>query len=134
MSGCSVCPVPHLSSHFITCLVIHIIITSGIHPSNNYLLVAKSPGRPVRFYVSLARGFVQHVYTIRGRPRRWRKSVEVEPHGRSAMWLGRPTTTWRVTDLTRSEISPWTPINTPLPVEIRTHTIFWRFHLQSSHS
>jgi hypothetical protein len=22
----------------------------------------------------------------------------------------------------------------PLPVEIRTHTIFWRFHLQSSHS
>jgi hypothetical protein len=26
------------------------------------------------------------------------------------------------------------PINTPLPVEIKTHTTFWRFHLQSSHS
>jgi hypothetical protein len=27
-----VCHVPHFSSHFITCLVIHIIITPGMHP------------------------------------------------------------------------------------------------------
>jgi hypothetical protein len=41
MSGCSVCPVSHFSSHFITCLVIHIIITPDMHPSSNYLLVVK---------------------------------------------------------------------------------------------
>jgi hypothetical protein len=39
MSGCSVCPVPHFSSHFISCLVIHIIITPGMYPSSKYLLV-----------------------------------------------------------------------------------------------
>jgi hypothetical protein len=33
----------------------------------------------------------------------------------------RPATTWRVTDLTKSVTTPWTPINTPLSVEIRTH-------------
>jgi hypothetical protein len=27
-------------------------------------------------------------------------------------WLGRPATTWRVTDLTKSVTPPWTPINT----------------------
>jgi hypothetical protein len=41
MSGCSVCHVLHFSSHFITCLVIHIIITPVMHPSSNYLLVVK---------------------------------------------------------------------------------------------
>jgi hypothetical protein len=41
MSGCSVCPIPHFSSHFITYLVIHIIVTLGRHPSSNYLLVVK---------------------------------------------------------------------------------------------
>jgi hypothetical protein len=41
MSGCSVCPVPHFSSHFIICFVIHIIITPGMHPSGNYLLIVK---------------------------------------------------------------------------------------------
>jgi hypothetical protein len=36
---------------------------------------------------------------------------------------GRPGTTWRVTDLTKSVTPPWTPISTPLPVEINaTHT------------
>jgi hypothetical protein len=39
LSGCSVCHVPRFSSHFITCLVIHIIITPSMHPSSNYLLV-----------------------------------------------------------------------------------------------
>jgi hypothetical protein len=33
------------------------------------------------------------VYTRRGRSRRWRKSVEAEPHGRPATWLGQPATT-----------------------------------------
>jgi hypothetical protein len=55
------------------------------------------------------------VYMRRGRPRRWRKSVETKPHGRSA-------TTWRVTDLIKSVIPPWTPINIRIQVEIRTHT------------
>jgi hypothetical protein len=41
MSGCFVCPVPHFSSHFITYLVIHIIITAVMHPSSNYVLVVK---------------------------------------------------------------------------------------------
>jgi hypothetical protein len=41
MNGCSVYPVPQFSSHFITCLIIHIIITPGMHPSSNYLLIVK---------------------------------------------------------------------------------------------
>jgi hypothetical protein len=40
------------------------------------------------------------------------------------MWLGRPATTWQVTNLTKSVTPRWTPINTPLLVEIRTHTTF----------
>jgi hypothetical protein len=37
--------------------------------------------------------------------------------------MARPATTWCVTDLTKSVTPPWTPINTPLPVEIKaTHT------------
>jgi hypothetical protein len=74
------------------------------------------------------------VYMRRGRSRQSRKSVEAEPHGRPDTWLGRLASTWQFTDLTKSVTSPWTPINTPLPVEIRTHATFWRFHLQSSHS
>jgi hypothetical protein len=63
----------------------------------------------------------------RGRPRRWRKSVEAEPHGQPTTWLGQPATTWQVTELTKLVTPPWTPINTPLPVEIRTHTTFGDF-------
>jgi hypothetical protein len=34
-----------------------------------------------------------------------------------------PATTWRVTNLTKSITPPWTPINTPLLMEIKaTHT------------
>jgi hypothetical protein len=65
-------------------------------------------GQRLRAHVSTQEG---------GRPMRWRKSVEAEPHGR-------PTNTWQVTDLTKLVTPPWTPINTPLPVEIRTHTTF----------
>jgi hypothetical protein len=49
-----------------------------------------------------------------------RKSVETEPRGRPAAWLGRPVTTWRVIDLINSVTPPWTPINAPLLVEIKT--------------
>jgi hypothetical protein len=46
--------------------------------------------------------------------------LEVGPDGSSAMWLGRPAITWCVTDLIKSVTPPWTPINTPLPVEFNT--------------
>jgi hypothetical protein len=46
--------------------------------------------------------------------------LEVRPGGRPAMWLGRPAITWCVTDLIKSVTPPWTPINTPLPVEFNT--------------
>jgi hypothetical protein len=62
------------------------------------------------------------VYMRRGRPRQWRRSMEAEPHGWLATWLGRLATTWQVIDITKSVTPPWTPINTPLSVEIRTHT------------
>jgi hypothetical protein len=78
---------------------------------------AKSPSRSARFYVGLTRGFVHTCLHERGKA----KVLEAESHGRPTTWLGRPTT-WRVTDLTKLVIPPWTPINTPLPVEIRTHT------------
>jgi hypothetical protein len=32
---------------------------------------------------------------------------------------GRPASTWRVIDITKSVTPPWTPINTSLPVEIK---------------
>jgi hypothetical protein len=54
--------------------------------------------------------------------------------GRPATWLGRPTTTWWVTASAKSLELPHGPINSPILVEIRTHTTFWRFQLPSSHS
>jgi hypothetical protein len=54
-----------------------------------------------------------HVYTRRGRPRRWRKSVEVKPHGQLDMSLGRPAITWQVIDLTKLVTPPWTPYKYP---------------------
>jgi hypothetical protein len=63
MSGCSVCPIPHFYSHFITCFVVHIIFIHGMHPSSNYLLVVKKkclnlsnktlPQDMVRLYILL---------------------------------------------------------------------------------
>jgi hypothetical protein len=82
-------------------------------------------GWPARFYVGLARGFVHTCL----HEKRKAKTMEAEPHGRPATWLGRPATTWQVNDLTKSVTPPWTPINIPLLVEIRTHITFWRFHL-----
>jgi hypothetical protein len=36
---------------------------------------------------------------------------------------GQPAMTWCVTDITKSVIPPWTPINSPLPEEIKaTHS------------
>jgi hypothetical protein len=43
-------------------------------------------GRPGFMSVWLAASCTR-VYTKRGRARRWRKSVEAEPHGRPATWL-----------------------------------------------
>jgi hypothetical protein len=54
-----------------------------------------------------------HVYTRRGRPRQWRKSVEASPPSWSAMWLGRPATTWWVTASAKSMELSHGPINTP---------------------
>jgi hypothetical protein len=67
------------------------------------------------------------VYMRSRRPRRWRKLVEAAPPGR-------PVTTWCQTDFSKSGELPHNPINTPPTMEMRTHTTFWRFHLQSSHS
>jgi hypothetical protein len=70
----------------------------------------------------------------RGRPRQWRKAVEAIPPGRSAMWLGRSATTWRVTTSAKSVELPHGPRNTP-PLSSenqKTQPITWKFHLQSS--
>jgi hypothetical protein len=40
--------------------------------------------------------------------------VEAAPLGRSATWLGRPTTTWHQTDFSKSVELPHGPTNTPL--------------------
>jgi hypothetical protein len=70
-------------------------------------------GRPGFMSVWPAASFT-HVYTRWGRPSQGRKSVEANPHGRPATWLGRSATTWRVTDLTKSVTPTWTPIYTPV--------------------
>jgi hypothetical protein len=49
-------------------------------------------GRPGFMSVWLAASCTR-VYTRRERPMRWRKSVDAEPHGRPAMWLGQLATT-----------------------------------------
>jgi hypothetical protein len=41
------------------------------------------------------------------------KAVEAEPHGWPTRGRGRPPSTWRVTDLTKSVTPPWTSINNP---------------------
>jgi hypothetical protein len=74
------------------------------------------------------------VYMRSRRPRRWRKSVEAAPPDQSTTWLGRLATTWCQTELYKSVELPHGPINTPHSGNERTHTTFWRFHLQSSHS
>jgi hypothetical protein len=49
-------------------------------------------------------------------------AVEAELIGRLAMWLGRPTTTWRVTASAKSVELQNSPINTP-PYRLKsTHT------------
>jgi hypothetical protein len=48
--------------------------------------------------------------------------VEAKLIGRSAMWLGRSATTWRVTALAKSLELARGPTNTPLPVKVDTHT------------
>jgi hypothetical protein len=50
--------------------------------------------------------WLPHIYMRRRSPSRRRKSVEATPPGR-------PTTTWRQTDLSKSVEVPFTPINTP---------------------
>jgi hypothetical protein len=76
------------------------------------------------------------VYMRSRRPRRWRKSMEATPPSRPDTCLGRPATTCCQTNLCKSVELPHGPINTPPPYggNERTHTTFWRFHLQSSHS
>jgi hypothetical protein len=49
-------------------------------------------------------------------------AVEAELIGRSAMWLGQPTATRRVTYSAKLVELPHGPINTPLPVKVDTHT------------
>jgi hypothetical protein len=50
--------------------------------------------------------------------------VEVELIVWPTTWLGRPATTWRVTASAKPLELPHGPINTPIPVKIKTHTIF----------
>jgi hypothetical protein len=82
---------------------------------------AKSPSRSARFYVSLARGFMDTCLHEKGKA----KAVENVSGGRTTWPAGhvaRPASH----HLTKSVTSPWTPVNTALPVEIRTHTTIWR--------
>jgi hypothetical protein len=73
-------------------------------------------------------------YTRSRSSRRWRKLVEGATPSWLATWLGYLATTWCQTDLSMSVELPHGPINTPYSGNERTHTAFWRFHLQSSHS
>jgi hypothetical protein len=60
--------------------------------------------------------------------------MEAMKSGQPAMWLGRPTATWLVTASAKLVELPYGPINTPYGGNEKTHTTFWRFQLQSSHS
>jgi hypothetical protein len=66
---------------------------------------AKSPGRPARFYVGLARGFVHTCLHEKGKAKAMGKVG-----GDQITWpvghMARPATTWRVTDLTKSVTPP----------------------------
>jgi hypothetical protein len=46
--------------------------------------------------------------------------MEAAPPNQPATWLGRPASTWRQADLSKSLEVPFTPINTPLMVKVDT--------------
>jgi hypothetical protein len=90
---------------------------------------AKSPGRPARFYVGLACGFVDMCLHEKGKAKAAEKVV-----GGLSTWLvghvawsaDRHMVSYRLGQVGGA---PPQPYKYPLLVEIRTHTTFWRFHL-----
>jgi hypothetical protein len=48
--------------------------------------------------------------------------LEADPPRWLATWLGRPATTWCLTDLSKLVGAPFAPINTHLMVKVGTHT------------
>jgi hypothetical protein len=87
-------------------------------------------GRSARFYLGLAYGFVHTSLHEKGKA----KTVEKVGGGQTTWLTGhmaRPTGHHLASyQLNQVVTPPWTPINTSLPVEIRTHTTFWIFHLE----
>jgi hypothetical protein len=97
---------------------------------------AKSHGRSANFFVGLARGFLDTCLREKG------KTMAVEK-------VGGGRTHWPSSHVVRSAnrhlgsyhliqvggAPPWPyKYPPPLPMKVDTHTTFWRFHLQSSHS
>jgi hypothetical protein len=81
--------------------------------------VGPEAGRPA-FEAVWPKSWLPRIYTTRRSSNWWRKSVEAAPPSRLITWLGRSATTWRQTDLSKSVEVPFTPINTPLMVKVKT--------------
>jgi hypothetical protein len=76
----------------------------------------------------LAHGFVDTCLHEKGKG----KAVEKVSGGLSTPLAGHVA--WRITTSAKSVELLHGPINAPIPMEIRTHTRFWIFDLQSFHS
>jgi hypothetical protein len=77
---------------------------SGLDPDR----VGPGVGRPARVWGGSARALIATHLNEEEKP----ESVDAASLGRSAMWLDRPATTWRQTDLSKLVEVPFTPINT----------------------
>jgi hypothetical protein len=78
--------------------------------------VGKGAGRPARVWGSSARALVAMHLHEEMKP----KSVEATPPGQ-------PATTWHQTDLSKSVVVPFSPINTPPHGESRVTTLYLLF-------
>jgi hypothetical protein len=88
---------------------------------------AKSIGRLVSFSVGSDQNFLYTCLHEKGNAMAVKKVSEGQTHWPASHHLG---------SYRHGQVSgaPRGHINTPLPVKVDTHTIFLRFHLQSSHS
>jgi hypothetical protein len=81
------------------------------------------------FYLIFELDFIKHLsldlklLTAIARNQRGPHMLEAARDGQSAMWLGQPVNTWRITDLIKSVTAPRAPINTPCQWNSTHHTI-----------
>jgi hypothetical protein len=89
---------------------------------------------PANFYVSSDKNFVDTCLHEKGKAKAVKKVGEGQTHWPTGHVAWPPSHHLVSYSLGQVSGAPPQPYKYPLPVEMKTHTSFWRFHLQSSHS